>query len=100
MRRELILKTIQHIPGISFNEICRKTNLSNGIVSHYIIQLIEEGKLEKFGDGRIKYFHPKVPKNDRAIITVLRNTTNREILRLLMETKSILTSEEISTKIK
>ena len=62
MRKELILKTVQEIPGVSFNEICSKTKLSNGVVSHYILQLVKEKKLDKFGDGRTKYFQPKVNK--------------------------------------
>ena len=81
MRKQLIVKTVQEIPGVSFNEICRKTKLSNGVVSHYILQLVKEKKLDKFGDGRTKYFQPKVPLRDREIIVILRNTTNREIFK-------------------
>ena len=100
MRKELILKTVQEIPGVSFNEICRKTKLSNGVVSHYILQLVKEKKLDKFGDGRTKYFQPKVPLRDREIIVILRNTTNREIFKLLMKSATAVTSEQISIKIK
>ena len=95
-----MMKIIQKIPGISFNELCRETKLSNGVVSHYIIQLIKEGKLEKFGDGRTKYFHSKVPIKDREVIVILRNTTNRDIFKLLMKSSTALTSEQISIKIK
>ena len=100
MRKQLIVKTVQEIPGVSFNEICRKTKLSNGVVSHYILQLVKEKKLDKFGDGRTKYFQPKVPLRDREIIVILRNTTNREIFRLLMKSATAVTSEQISIKIK
>ena len=44
-----------------------------------------------------------VPKKDRAIITLLRNKTNNEIFKFLMENfneKKVVTQNEISKKIK
>ena len=45
MRRELILDNIVKRPGIGFNEIARQTKLSNGVISHYILQLLKEGEI-------------------------------------------------------
>ena len=96
----MVLKTVKDIPGITYNELGRLTNLSNGVITHYILQLIENGDLEKFGDGRPKYFHAKIPKNDQKIISILRNQTNKKIVELLLKSKSELTSEDISKNIK
>jgi len=99
-RRELILETVKDIPGISYNELGRLTELSNGVISHYILQLMQIGAIVKFGDGRPKYFHYQIPKNDRKIITILRNETNREVVRYLLNSKSAITAEIISKEIK
>ena len=76
MRREVFLKLIQNMPGISYNEIARRTNLSNGVVSHYLLQLIENKELEKEGKTRSKYFIRNIPVKDRKLIVILRNKTN------------------------
>tara|TARA_Y100000590_G_scaffold305665_1_gene344790 strand:- start:16065 stop:16526 length:462 start_codon:yes stop_codon:yes gene_type:complete len=99
MRRELILKSIETTPGISYNEIKRDTNLSNGVVSHYIYHLINEGVIEKFGSGRSKYFSYQVPKNDRIIISLLHNQTNQKIIKILLTSNLYVTSEYISKRI-
>tara|TARA_Y100000590_G_scaffold443816_1_gene573737 strand:- start:8271 stop:8738 length:468 start_codon:yes stop_codon:yes gene_type:complete len=100
MRREIILDTIKENPGISYNEIKHKTKLSNGVISHHILQLIGESKLEILGKTRSKYFLSEVPKKNREIIAILRNNTNLSIVKFLMKSNSIITSEEIKKKIK
>tara|TARA_Y100000590_G_scaffold398028_1_gene480068 strand:+ start:5360 stop:5827 length:468 start_codon:yes stop_codon:yes gene_type:complete len=100
MRKETILQIIKNNPGVSYNEIKRKTKLSNGVISHYILQLIEAGTLQKFGKTRSKYFHFQVSKNDRKIIVLLRNNTNLSIVKLLINSHAIITSDEIKKKIK
>ena len=85
MRKEILFKLIEKIPGISYNEIVRETGLSNGVVSHYIIKLMEDGEIEKEGVTRGKYFIKNIGKKDRIIITLLRNKTNNDIFRYLIE---------------
>ena len=99
MRKSNILKIVKEMPGVSYNEIVRQSNLSNGVVSHYILKLMDEGHLEKYGDGRSKYFDSKVSENDRRIISILRNDTNLMIVRLLLKSKRSITSHEISEAI-
>ena len=97
------MNLIRKIPGISYNEIVRETNLSNGVVSHYLIKLLEKGEIEKEGIKRGKYFVRNISKKDREIITVLRNKTNNEIFHLLMKysKKDIaFTAKEIQKKVK
>ncbi len=103
MRKEKVINLIRKIPGISYNEIVRETNLSNGVVSHYLIKLLEKGEIEKEGIKRGKYFVRNISKKDREIITVLRNKTNNEIFHLLMKysKKDIaFTAKEIQKKVK
>ena len=103
MRKEIIAELIKSIPGISYNEIVRETTLSNGVVSHYIIKLIENGEIEKEGMMRGKYFLKNIPKKDRALITLLRNKTNNEVFKyLLRKSKSNDTADtkEIIKKVK
>jgi len=100
MRRELILKTIQENPGISYNEIVRHTDLSNGVVTHYLIQLMDTKKIVKYGKSRPKYFLTNVEQKDKETIAILRNNTNLMVINLLLKSKSPLLSDEISKTIK
>ena len=88
MRKEIVLKLIEKKPGISYNKIVHETCLSNGVISHYLIKLLESGEIEKEGLARGKYFLKGVPKKDRILITLLRNKTNNDIFRLLINDSS------------
>ena len=102
MRRETVTDLIKKMPGISYNEIVRETRLSNGVISHYLIKLMESGEVEKEGTARGKYFLKNVPKKDRKIIILLRNNTNNDIFKLLIKnfnSNTISTQNEISKKV-
>ena len=99
MRKEIVTDLIKKMPGISYNEIVRETGLSNGVISHYLIKLMESGEVEKEGIKRGKYFLKNIPKRDRKIITLLRNKTNNAIFKLLIKNSNndkIATQNEIS----
>ncbi len=98
MRQNNIFKIIQKFPGISYNEIVREVNLSNGVVSHYLIKLLENHEIEKEGISRGKYFIKNIPKKDRILIAVLRNKTNNDLFRYLMN-KSISDKNSTSREI-
>ena len=103
MRKDTVFDLIKKTPGISYNEIGRETGLSNGVVSHYLIKLMDSGDVEKDGNSRGKYFLKNVPKKNRKIIILLRNKTNNEIFKFLMKNFNdgkIVTQNEISKKIK
>ena len=103
MRKDTVFDIIKKTPGVSYNEISRETGLSNGVISHYLIKLMDSGEVEKNGTSRGKYFLKNVPKKDRTIITLLRNKTNNEIFKFLMKNfddGKIVTQNEISKKIK
>ena len=102
MRREAVIDLIKKTPGVSYNEIVRETGLSNGVISHYLIKLMESGEVEKEGIKRGKYFLKNIPKKDRKIITLLRNKTNNDIFKLLLnnfDNDKISTQNEISKKV-
>ena len=99
MRKEIVTDLIKKMPGISYNEIVRETGLSNGVISHYLIKLMESGEVEKEGIKRGKYFLKNIPKRDRKIIILLRNKTNNAIFKLLIKNSNndkIATQNEIS----
>ena len=73
MRRQAVIDLIKKTPGVSYNEIVRETGLSNGVISHYLIKLMESGEIEKEGIKRGKYFLKSVSEKDRKMITLLRN---------------------------
>ena len=103
MRKDTVFDIIKKTPGVSYNEIGRETGLSNGVITHYLIKLMDSGEVEKYGTSRGKYFLKNVPKKDRTIITLLRNRTNNEIFKFLMKNFNdgkIVTQNEISKKIK
>ena len=102
MRRDTIIDFIKKTPGASYNEIVRETGLSNGVISHYLIKLMESGEVEKEGIKRGKYFLKNIPKKDRKIITILRNKTNNDIFKLLINNfinNIISTQNEISKRV-
>ena len=102
MRRDIVTDSIGKIPGVSYNELVRETGLSNGVISHYLIKLMESGEVEKEGIKRGKYFLKNIPKKDRKMITLLRNNTNNDIFKLLMKNfknGKIDTQNEISKKV-
>ena len=99
MRKDTVIDLIKKTPGVSYNEIVRETGLSNGVISHYLIKLMESGEVEKEGIKRGKYFLKNIPKKDRKIIILLRNNTNNDIFRLLIKNlnnNTISTQNEIS----
>ena len=102
MRKDTVIDLIRKTPGVSYNEIVRETGLSNGVISHYLIKLMESGEVEKEGIKRGKYFLKNVPKKDRKIIILLRNNTNNDIFKLLIKnfnSNTISTQNEISKKV-
>ena len=91
------------MPGISYNEIVRDTGLSNGVISHYLIKMIESEEIEKEGVMRGKYFMRNIPKKDRIVITLLRNKTNNDVFKYLMEktkTNQSVNASEIAKKVR
>ena len=99
MRRQNILDVITNDPGIGFNEIARRTELSNGVVSHHISQLLRDSKIVKLG-VRSKYFHHKIPEKDMKLLIALQNNTNYKIVKFLLKTEFPVSAEGITKEVK
>mgnify|MGYP001331499863 CR=1 FL=1 len=84
MRRDLVLDIISNKPGIGFNEIVRQTKLSNGVISHYILQLLKDEEITKSG-VRAKYFTKNISEEDKKLIIILSNPTILQIVKVLQE---------------
>ena len=102
MRKEIILGLIKKYPGTTFNEILHETNLSNGVISHYLIKLLDNNEIQKEGEKRGKYFVKNIPKKDRMSIIILRNKTNNDIIKFLMKSngKDVFSTKEIAEHVK
>ena len=103
MRKEIILGLIKKYPGATFNEILHETNLSNGVISHYLMKLLDNNEIQKEGEKRGKYFVKNIPKKDRMLITILRNKTNNNIIKFLMKKSNdgnVCSTKEIAEHIK
>ena len=99
MRREKICEVIKNNPGIGFNGIVRETKLSNGVISHYILQLLKDGEIVKSG-VRAKYFHYKISEKDIKLLIALRNKTNYEIVKFLLKMEFPVSAQGITKAVK
>ncbi len=91
----MILDIIKDNPGIGFNGISRHSKLSNGVVSHYILQLLKNDEITKSGI-RAKYFLKDIPIKHRELIIILSTPTNFRIIKVLLEKKIPLKTKNIS----
>mgnify|MGYP001181162428 CR=1 FL=1 len=95
----MILEVIKNRPGISYNEIARRTKLSNGVVSHHILKLMDGGKILKYGKGRPRYFRSETSEKDMQLVAYFHNKTHLKIIQLLIDMKTPLKIETISKSI-
>ena len=93
MRRKMILDIIKDNPGIGFNGISRHSKLSNGVVSHYILQLLKNDEITKSGI-RAKYFLKDIPIKHRELIIILSTPTNFRIIKVLLEKKNSIKNQK------
>tara|TARA_B100002051_G_C16216788_1_gene383831 strand:+ start:62 stop:520 length:459 start_codon:yes stop_codon:yes gene_type:complete len=94
MRRELVLDIISKKPGIGFNEIVRQTKLSNGVISHYILQLLKDEEITKMG-VRSKYFTKNISEEEKKLIIIFSNPTILKIAKVLQAESRPLRSKNI-----
>ncbi len=94
----MILDVIKNKPGIGFNSIKEHTKLSNGVLSHYILQLLKNEKITKSGI-RARYFVHGFPERDMNLIMIFSNTTNFKIIKVLLENRGPLKISEITKNI-
>ncbi|MEM4377603.1 MAG: winged helix-turn-helix transcriptional regulator [Candidatus Nitrosotenuis sp.] len=80
-RKEVILKVIQDVPGISLSELMKETGLETGVITYYLRQLEEQGviKSQKATKHR-RYYHASVSEEEYPIIRNIRKPTKKQIL--------------------
>jgi predicted transcriptional regulator len=89
---------IEKNPGIKFSEIMRKTGLKNGVLSHRLRNLEENGtvKVERT-PGYTRYYPLKLTREEMTIIKHLRQKTFCKIIILLSENPNISFKNIIKT---
>lgn len=101
MNRTLkIVETIEKNPGIKFREMMRVTGMKNGVLSHYINKLEEQGAISVQREPRLTKFFPLgVDKKESLLISNLRQETPKNILLSLLA-QDQLTFKEIVERVK
>ena len=80
-RSELILKTIQENPGIHIRGIIDETGLENGVITHYLDKLENQGKVKSKKFTRYKrHYSLEIEEEEYDIIRNLRKPTKKKIL--------------------
>lgn len=102
LSRYLILKLINHMPGIRYNDLKRITKFNNGTLSHYLKTLEKDRLIRAFrcSKGRItRYYSSSISSDDFLIIGYLKSETPSRII-LFLYYNSESTFEEIKLHIR
>lgn len=95
-----IQKIINKNPGIHYREIMRMSGLKNGVLSHYLGKLENQGTIKVIRSLRETRFYPPQFSNKKAIvIRALRKKTPRNLLLALVNQDGLEFSELV-TKVK
>lgn len=82
----LILRIINELPGIRYNDLARLTKLNNGVISHFL-NVLEKNSLIKAvrcSNGKItRYYSSSISSDQYLIIGYLKSETARRIILLL-----------------
>ncbi|MCW4018822.1 MAG: winged helix-turn-helix transcriptional regulator [Candidatus Bathyarchaeota archaeon] len=87
-------------PGVQFRAICSSLGLSIGVVQFHLAQLQRNGLITSFRKGRYKRFFPanRFSRNQMELISTLRLSTVRNILKALLEGKR-LSHHELAVRV-
>jgi predicted transcriptional regulator len=84
-RASQIIQVIKENPGIRFSEIMRQTGLKNGVLSHHLAKIEQEGKAMVERTPRVARIYPcGIDNNEANLIRYLRNPTVKRILVSLL----------------
>ena len=79
--RDRVLRAIEECQGITKAEICRKSGLSWGTVSHHVRQLTRAGAIRfQATDRRIYLFGADVASSQMTLMRLMRDETTQRIL--------------------
>jgi predicted transcriptional regulator len=86
--RNGIYISIQENPGIFFNELMRKTRINRGSLRYHLTLMSLTGRIITFESaGNPRYFDNsrQYPEQEKAVLSFIRNETDCQIFRLLLE---------------
>lgn len=96
-RTEKIIQLVNENPGIRYSEIMRQTGLKNGVLSHHLSKIEEDGKIIIERTPRVARAYPCGTQLQEAhIIKSLRIATTKKIIISLLDGK--LTFRQITEK--
>ncbi len=81
------LKTlIDDNPGIRFREIMRSSGLKNGVLSHYLKKLEDDGVVKVVrGPRQVRFYSPNITEEESIVIKALKKETPRALLLALIK---------------
>ena len=85
-RTQKLQKLIDDNPGIQFREIMRSSGLKNGVLSHYLKKLEENGVVKVVrGPRQVRFYSPNITEEESIVIKALRKQTPRDLLLSLIK---------------
>jgi predicted transcriptional regulator len=101
-KKDLILRSIEDIPGVRHRELLRLTGLSNGVLTYHLSTLykLNQIRIDRQKSSKMtRYYTVNIPSNEISIIGYFRNNTTRQIIIFLLE-HDLCTFNEIVDNIK
>ena len=85
-RSQKLQELIDDNPGIQFREIMRSSGLKNGVLSHYLKKLEDNGVVKVMrGPRQVRYYSPNITEEESIVIKALRKETPRDLLLALIK---------------
>ena len=85
-RTQKLQELIDTNPGIQFREIMRSSGLKNGVLSHYLKKLEDNGVVRVMrGPRQVRYYSPNITEEESIVIKALRKETPRDLLLALIK---------------
>ena len=85
-RTQKLQELIDINPGIQFREIMRSSGLKNGVLSHHLKKLEDNGVVKVMrGPRQVRYYSPNITEEESIVIKALRKETPRDLLLALIK---------------
>ena len=93
-RTQKLQKLIDDNPGIRFREIMRSSGLKNGVLSHYLKKLEENGVVKVVrGPRQVRFYSPNITEEESIVIKALKKETPRNLLLALIKEDGLYFSQ-------
>ena len=93
-RTQKLQKLIDDNPGIRFREIMRSSGLKNGVLSHYLKKLEENGVVKVVrGPRQVRFYSPNITQEESIVIKALKKQTPRDLLLALIKEDGLYFSQ-------